>query len=93
MTRKTTKQKLVEKLYKEHGIIISPETLYSFRRNGYGSRMISWSTIGNNRGEYESFYRMSDCVKYPTKPIAGIGCATVIDIDWDKIEGFENERQ
>ena len=85
--KKSLKQKLLEKLYKEHGIILDPSKMHSFRRNGFGSRMVSWSTVGQKQ-DYKSFETMANCLKYPTKLERlnfGQDREITIEIDWDKI--------
>ena len=70
MAKKSLKQRLLEKLHKEHGISIDPMKMHSFRRRGFGSRVISWSTIGLEQ-DYQSFETMANCLKYPTKLVRG----------------------
>lgn len=60
------KSKLAMKLCREYNIVIDPDDMHSFRRNGFGTDIISWVTIKNNPS-YKSFDRMSDCLKYPLK--------------------------
>ena len=87
MRAKSTKQKLLEKLYKEHGIFLDPSKIESFRRRGFGSPVVSWATIGQKQ-EYQSFETMNNCLKYPTKlSRGGFGQDIVItiEIDFDKI--------
>lgn len=85
MTSKSLKQKMIEKLYKEHGIILNPSDLVSFRRNGYGARMVSWSTL-KNEPSYQSFHTMQVCLKLPTKlERYGADRAITIEVDLDKM--------
>jgi hypothetical protein len=60
----------------------------SYRRNGYGAAIISWSTI-RNEPMYQSFQTMRACLKYPTKLVnhCGLGRGTeiTIEIDIDKL--------
>jgi hypothetical protein len=87
MFKKSLKQKLLEKLYREHGIMLDPMDMVSFRRNGFGSRIVSWGTI-HNEPEYQSFETMADCLKYPTKLVRhnfGRDREITIEIDFEKI--------
>lgn len=87
MFRKSLKQKLLEKLYHEHGITLDPMDMVSFRRNGFGSRIISWATI-HNEPAYQSFETMAACLKYPTKLVRlnfGTDAEITIEIDLDKV--------
>ena len=62
----TTKQNLVKQMYQRHKAILSIETLYSFRRRGFGIPTVSWATVGQSPS-YESFFTMAQCAKYPTR--------------------------
>lgn len=59
------KHKLFRKLHKEHGIFLETSKMYSFRRRGFGSRVVSWATIGQDKN-YQSFETMANCLKYKT---------------------------
>jgi hypothetical protein len=86
------KHKLFRKLYKEHGIFLDTCKMHSFRRNGYGSRIISWATIGQEQ-DYQSFETMADCLKYPTKLVRGNfgrDREITIEIDFEKIAATNN---
>lgn len=88
MLKKSRKQKLLEKLYREHGIALDPMDVVSFRRNGFGSRIISWATICN-KPPYKSFETMANCLKYPTKLVRhnfGKDAEITIEIDWRKVD-------
>jgi len=87
MFTKSVRQKLLEKLHKEHGVILDPLDMVSFRRNGFGSRIISWATV-HNKPAYQSFETMADCLKYPTKLVRhnfGQDREITIEIDFEKI--------
>lgn len=89
MQRKSLKQKMIEKLYEEHGIFLDPCDLVSYRRNGFGSEIVSWSTI-KSRPTYQSFNTMRDCFKYPTKLVQRglpphVEPEITIEIDFEKI--------
>jgi len=89
MLKKSLKQKMIEKLYEEHGIMLDPCDLVSYRRNGFGSEIISWSTI-KNTPMYQSFNTMRDCYRYPTKLVQRglpphIESEITIEIDFEKI--------
>ena len=87
MRAKSIRQKLLEKLHKEHGIYLDPMDMVSFRRNGFGSRIVSWGTI-HNKPAYQSFETMADCLKYPTKLWRGNfgrDKEITIEIDFEKI--------
>jgi len=90
--RKSLKQKLLEKLHKEHGIMLDPLDMVSYRRNGFGSRIVSWGTI-HNKPAYQSFETMADCLKYPTKLVRGNfgrDREITIEIDFEKIAASNN---
>lgn len=92
--RKTIRQQLIEKLYREHGIIIDPDSLHSYRRNGYGSRIISWSTIPHRTGiNYQSFETMRVCLKLPTRLLAEDYRSDIytVEIDLDKLTAGAKE--
>lgn len=81
------KQRMIEKLYAEHGIDLDPLDLVSWRRCGFGSRVVSWSTL-RGRPVYQSFETMRNCLKYPTKLVRHgwpPEPETTIEIDYDKI--------
>lgn len=87
LQKKSTRQKLLEKLYGEHGIILDPNKMCSPRRNGFGSPIVSWFTLGQNQ-DYRSFETMTACLKCPTKliyPDPGEGSVITIEVDLDKI--------
>lgn len=85
MRRKSTRQKLIEKLYHEHGIVIDQHKMHSFRRNGFGSFIVSWSTVGQKQN-YQSFWTMSDCLKYPTiLKDSNLGREINIEVDLPKV--------
>jgi hypothetical protein len=63
--RKTIRQRLIERLWHDFQLTVDPTTLHSFRRNGYGAEIISWSTIGRSP-EIESFLTMRQCVLLPS---------------------------
>ena len=78
------KHKLFRKLHKEHGIILDTMKMHSFHRNGFGSRIISWATVGQKQ-DYQSFETMATCLKHPTKLVKhGRESAITIEIDYDK---------
>jgi len=79
------KHKLFRKLHKEHGIFLDTCKMQSFRRRGFGSRIISWATIGQEQ-DYQSFETMANCLKYPTKLVKYDRESEItIEIDFDKI--------
>jgi len=87
MFKKSLKQKLLEKLYREHGVTLDPMDMISYRRNGFGSRIVSWATIHNDP-PYQSFETMAACLKYPTKLVRhnfGKDPEITIEIDIQKI--------
>lgn len=95
MFKKSLKQKLLEKLYKEHGIMLDPCDMESFRRRGFGSRVVSWATIKSNP-PYQSFETMANCLKYPTKLVRwnfGQDREITIEIDWSKVENAQHITQ
>lgn len=87
MAQLPLKHRLFRKLHKEHGIFLDTMKMHSFRRNGFGSRIISWSTVGQEI-EYQSFETMMACLKLPTKlvPEENYGGKLItIEVDLDKI--------
>lgn len=93
MHKKSTKQRLIEKLHKEHGIVLDPCKMYSFRRRGFGTPVISWATIGQSQN-YQSFETMASCLRYPTKLERrnfGQDLNITIEIDFEKI--YHTERK
>jgi len=82
-----TKHKLFRKLHREHGIILNTEKMHSFRRRGFGSRVVSWATVGQEQ-DYQSFETMATCLKYPTKLVRDDRTDKVItiEIDLDKVK-------
>jgi len=78
--RKTIKQRLIEKLHAEYGIVIDPSKMYSLRQNGRGSKVMSWYAFGGkiNYGSYET---MSDCLKYPTRLVNTGLFEVVVELD------------
>lgn len=94
MRTKSIRQKLLEKLHKEHDIYLDPCKMYSHRRNGFGSRIISWSTVGLEQN-YQSFETMGNCLKYPTKLVRGSfgrDRDITIEIDFEKIAASNKAR-
>ena len=87
MRVKSLRQKLLEKLHREHGVFLDPLDMVSFRRNGFGSRIVSWGTI-HSKPAYQSFFTMAECLKYPTKLVHGDfgrDREITIEIDFEKI--------
>lgn len=86
MAQLPLKHRLFRKLHKEHGIFLDTMKMHSFRRNGFGSRIISWATVGQEIN-YQSFETMNTCLKLPTKLIQDDNRSNVftIEIDLDKI--------
>ena len=78
------KHQLFRKLHKEHGIILDTMKMYSLRRNGFGSRIISWRTVGQEI-DYQSFETMKACLKLPTKLVQEQSNLFTIEIDLDKL--------
>ena len=76
------KHKLFRKLHKEHGIFLDTMKMHSFRRRGFGSRIVSWATIGQDI-DYQSFETMAACLKYPTKLVPDDRNHKVITIEID----------
>lgn len=64
MSRTTIRQKLVQRLRHDFGLIVDPCDLESFRRNGYGMEITSWSTI-KRRPSVESRLTMREVVEAP----------------------------
>lgn len=86
MAQLPIRHRLFRKLYKEHGIFLDTMKMQSFRRNGFGSRIISWATVGQ-KIDYQSFETMNACLKLPTKLIQDDQRSNLftIEIDLDKI--------
>lgn len=88
--KKTIRQKLAEKLLAEHNIELDPQDMESFRRNGYGSNVISWATVSlTKKIKYQSFFTMKECLALPTKLIrlpSSSSHEITIDIDFEKIK-------
>jgi len=87
MAQLPIRHRLFRKLHKEHGIFLDTMKMQIFRRNGFGSRVISWATVGQEI-EYQSFETMNACLKLPTKlvPEENYGGKLItIEIDLDKL--------
>jgi len=72
--------------------MLDPLDMVSYRRNGFGSRIVSWGTI-HNKPAYQSFETMADCLKYPTKLVRGNfgrDREITIEIDFEKIAASNN---
>lgn len=62
--KKTIRQRLIERLWEEFQLIVDPVDIYSFRRNGYGIELISWSTL-NRRPVVQSKLTMRQVTLIP----------------------------
>jgi hypothetical protein len=58
------REKLADKLMNELGYYVYPSDIISYRRNGYGARIMSWGTLD---GKVSCFETMAQCVKHETR--------------------------